>query len=174
MTQGTEVLDQYSGLILLTGVDRPGIAAALFESLSPFSILIIDVEQLVIADRLVLTVLFSLNPAHQKAIEQDLELCAKENNIDIATLFESRTIQLVKRSLVEIQISGAKLHPATIAIVSKILKDFGANIDSITKKSAGKNTITLTVSNSTFNDLNLALTSLSFEDGSVLSIKVCE
>ena len=55
--------EQYTGLILLSGVDKPGITASLFEVLSPFSITIVDIEQVVIKDRLILTVLITLNPA---------------------------------------------------------------------------------------------------------------
>ncbi|MEI7660017.1 MAG: ACT domain-containing protein, partial [Actinomycetes bacterium] len=64
--------EQFTGLILLSGVDKPGITQALFDSLAPFSISILDIEQVVIKDRLILTVLFALNPAHQEAIENDL------------------------------------------------------------------------------------------------------
>ena len=45
---------QYTGLILVSGVDTPGITQRLFEALSPFSISIIDIEQVVIRDRLIL------------------------------------------------------------------------------------------------------------------------
>ena len=62
MTLHTENNEQFTGLILLTGVDRPGISTALFESLAPFAVSIIDVEQIVISDRLILTVLIALNP----------------------------------------------------------------------------------------------------------------
>lgn len=59
--------EQYTGLILLSGVDKPGITASLFEVLAPFSITIVDIEQVVIKDRLILTVLITLNPAHEDA-----------------------------------------------------------------------------------------------------------
>ena len=39
---------QFTGLILLSGVDKPGITETLFETLSPFAVSILDVEQVVI------------------------------------------------------------------------------------------------------------------------------
>lgn len=171
MTQSAEVKEQFTGLILLTGVDRPGICPALFESLAPFAVSIIDIEQLVISDRLILTVLIGLNPSHQKAIEADLEQCAITNNVDIATLFESRPLIPVKDSLVEIKVSAAKLHPSTIATISKAMSELGANIEAISRTKSAQTSITFTVSNTNAIDLDAALTALTFEDGSAISIK---
>ena len=63
MTVDADIEEQFTGLILLTGVDSVGISAALFQTLSPFAISIVDVEQVVISDRLILTVLIALNPS---------------------------------------------------------------------------------------------------------------
>lgn len=171
MTQKEQPQEIFTGLILLTGVDRPGISAALFESLAPFAISIIDVEQLIISNRLILTVLIGLNPSHQKAIESDLELCATENDVDIATLFENRQVSPVKDSLIEIAVSSEKLHPTTLALISRILKDLGANIESISRNDSKKTSIVLTISNSTLTEVDAALSTLSFEDGSIIVIK---
>ena len=172
MTLNAETKEQFTGLILLTGVDRPGISTALFESLAPFAVSIIDVEQIVISDRLILTVLIALNPSHQKAIETDLEQCAANNDVDIATLFENRQLMPVKDALVDVAISAAKMHPATLASVSKTLKELGANIESISRTDSTKTSILLTVSNSNHADIDAALSALSFEDGSAILIKV--
>lgn len=172
MTHSTESKEQFTGLILLTGVDQPGISAALFESLAPFVVSIIDVEQIVISDRLILTVLIGLNPSHQKAIEVDLEQCATANNVDIATLFENREILPVKNALVEVVLSAAKLHPATLASVSRSLKEIGSNIESITRTQGVNTSISFTVSSADLGKVEAALSSLSFEDGSVISIQL--
>lgn len=171
MTINAETKEQFTGLILLTGVDRPGISAALFESLAPFAVSIIDVEQIVISDRLILTVLIALNSSHQKAIETDLELCAANNDVDIATLFENRQLIPVKDALVDVAISAAKMHPATLASVSKKLKELEANIEGISRTDSTKTSILLTVSNSNHVDIEAALSALSFEDGSAIVTK---
>ena len=36
---------QYTGLVLVSGEDRPGITEALFSALAPFSLSIVDIEQ---------------------------------------------------------------------------------------------------------------------------------
>jgi len=171
MTVETEVKEQFTGLILLTGVDKAGISAALFQSLSPFAISIVDVEQLVVSDRLILTVLIALNPSHQKAIEADLEECAATNDVDIATLFTTRPLTSVKGSLVDVTITCEKLHPSTVAFVSTCAKELAGNIESI--KRIGSNTISLclTVSNSPIAALSAALNSATFEDGTTVSVK---
>ena len=53
--------NRYTGLILLSGVDTPGISSALFKTLEPFSVTILDIEQVVIRSRLILTVLIDLD-----------------------------------------------------------------------------------------------------------------
>jgi phosphoserine phosphatase len=171
MTHNTDGKEQFTGLVLLTGVDKPGISAALFETLAPFAISIIDVEQIVISDRLILTVLIGLNPAHQKAIEEDLEQCAATNNVDIATLFENRQLFPVKDGLVEVVISAIKLHPETLASISGALRDIGANIESITRYQGSTTTISLTVSNSNKYSVEVSLSTLTFEDESSISIQ---
>ena len=75
--------NRYTGLILLSGVDTPGISSALFKTLEPFSVTILDIEQVVIRSRLILTVLIDLDPAHAQAVESDLNECAKKLNVDI-------------------------------------------------------------------------------------------
>ena len=63
---------KHSGLILLSGVDSAGVTEKLFGVLAPFNIEILDFEQVVIRERLILTVLIGLDIAHQAAIEEDL------------------------------------------------------------------------------------------------------
>ncbi|MSY80794.1 MAG: phosphoserine phosphatase, partial [Actinobacteria bacterium] len=46
MTDGKT--EQFTGLILLSGEDKPGITEGLFETLSPFAVTILDIEQVVI------------------------------------------------------------------------------------------------------------------------------
>jgi phosphoserine phosphatase len=86
MTDGRT--EQFTGLILLSGVDKPGITEGLFETLSPFAVTILDIEQVVIRERVILTVLLAVNPAHAKAIATDLDECSIRLGVDIASAFE--------------------------------------------------------------------------------------
>ena len=87
MDRNDRVANRYTGLILLSGIDAPGISSALFTTLEPFSITVLDIEQVVIRSRLILTVLIDLDPAHAAAVEEDLNECAIKLNVDIATSF---------------------------------------------------------------------------------------
>ena len=127
--------EQYTGLLLLSGVDKPGITADLFEVLAPFAITVVDIEQVVIKDRLILTVLFALNPAHEEAIAADLESCASSLGVDIATLFsyETKSAVSTKASLVHVVILSTKMNPKAIFELSTGISQSGANIERITR-----------------------------------------
>lgn len=131
----TREIDQFTGLILLTGNDKPGITEALFATLSPFSVAILDIEQVVISHRLILTVLISLNPAHEKAIVADLLQCEQSMGVEIATLFSTNTPQsiAVKKGLLHVAILSTKLHPLALAAISGAMASVGANIERISR-----------------------------------------
>ena len=128
MTENSAQPDQFTGLILLTGSDKPGIAASLFQTLSPFAVHILDIEQVVINNRLILTVLIGATAAHQSAIEEDLNACAANLDVDIATLFGKGPLAPLASNLTEIQLGAEKLHPTSVALVSQAITDTGANI----------------------------------------------
>ena len=129
----TSEKSQYTGLILLSGVDTPGLTQALFETLAPFAITIVDMEQVVARDRVILTVLISLNPDHREAIDEDLNLCAEKLGVDIATSFqvqESSTIA-AKSGLMHIVALGNPLTPSAIAAIAAEIAEHGGNIERI-------------------------------------------
>lgn len=124
---------QHTGLILLTGTDAPGITQALFATLEPFAITVLDIEQVVISDRLILTVLIGLSPAHASAIEADLNVCAAELGVDIATLFtESSTSSIqAKSELLHVVVLTPKMLPGAISQVATAISAQGGNIERI-------------------------------------------
>lgn len=126
---------QFTGLILLSGVDKPGITESLFKVLAPFSITILDIEQVVISQRLILTVLISLNPVHEKAIEADLTDCALALDVDIATLFSTNVDSAIsiKKDLIHVVILSSKLTPTAVAGVASAITNAGANIERVTR-----------------------------------------
>ena len=131
----TEEKDQFTGLILLTGIDKPGITATLFETLAPFSLTVLDIEQVVIRERLILTLLIACNPAHSKAIDTDLEELSKTLDVDIATSFSSAPISSIaaKTGLVHAVILSPKLLPSAVAKVAQTISGLGGNIESISR-----------------------------------------
>ncbi len=151
---------EFTGLILVSGVDSPGITEALFETLSPFAVSILDIEQVVIRGRLILTVLLSLSPSHAKAIEADLEECAVKIGVDIATAFESsdRKTIAAKRSLLHVVVLSQKLKPAAINAIAAQIAENGGNIERIHRTASYPLTaIEFTVSGADLNLLRPAL-----------------
>lgn len=123
----------YTGLILVSGVDSPGITKALFDTLSPFAVTVLDVEQVVIRQRLILTVLISLNPDHADAIDEDLTSCAAELSVDIATSFsEQGGLSIAAKSgLVHVVALANPMPPSAIAAIAESIAQEGGNIERI-------------------------------------------
>ena len=122
----------FTGLILLSGVDAPGVTEALFSTLAPFSAKILDIEQVVIRGRLILTTLIGLDPAHASAIETDLMSTAELLGLDLAIDFSS-TLDTDGNSLsnLHIVVLSSDMKPIAIsAIATKIAANNG-NIDRI-------------------------------------------
>lgn len=129
----SEQKSQFTGLILLSGVDTPGITQALFETLSPFAITVLDIEQVVARDRVILTVLIALNPDHREAIDEDLNACAEMLGVDIATSFqvqEGSTIA-AKTGLMHVVALGNPLKPSAIGAIASEIAEHGGNIERI-------------------------------------------
>ncbi len=128
-----EEMSHYTGLILVSGIDSPGITQSLFDTLAPFAITVLDIEQVVIRDRLILTVLISLNPAHADAIEEDLQACAASLSIDIATSFQEQGQSTIaaKSGLVHVVALGNPLSPTAIAAIASAIASQGGNIERI-------------------------------------------
>ena len=124
---------QFTGLILLSGVDKPGITETLFQTLSPFAVNILDIEQVVIRGRVILTCLISCSPAHAPAIEADLEECAKILGVDIASAFEESASKdiAVKKSLLHVVVLSQDLKPSSINAVANAIASNGGNIERI-------------------------------------------
>lgn len=124
---------QYTGLVLVSGEDRPGITEALFQTLSPFSLSIVDVEQVVIRSRLILTILLTLNKAHAQAIEEDLSAQAQTLDLDIAIAFsEQRSESIaVKSGLTHVVLLSQDLKPSAIAGIASAIAEAGGNIERI-------------------------------------------
>lgn len=160
--------EQFTGLILVSGVDSPGITEALFDALSPFAVTILDIEQVVIRGRLILTVLISLSPAHSKAIESDLEECASALGVDIATAFESsdNTTIAAKKSLLHVVVLSQSLKPVAINAIAAGIASDGGNIERIHRTASYPVTaIELTVSGASLATLRSALATTGSELG---------
>ncbi|CAB4917648.1 unannotated protein [freshwater metagenome] len=160
MDRNNRVENRYTGLILLSGIDAPGISSALFTTLEPFSITVLDIEQVVIRSRLILTVLIDLDPAHAAAVEADLIECATKLNVDIATSFSSETTESIaqKTGLIHVIALSEKITPGAIANLASDIAGTGGNIERIHRSASFPLTaIEFLVSDSHLDSLRKAL-----------------
>ena len=129
----SEEKSQFTGLILVSGIDSPGITKVLFDTLAPFAVTSLDIEQVVIRERLILTVLISLNPDHAESIEEDLNACAENLEVDIASSFSEQGASSIaaKVGLVHVVALGNPLKPSAIAAVALGISLQGGNIERI-------------------------------------------
>ncbi len=122
---------EHTGLILISGIDAPGVTQALFACLEPFAITILDIEQVVIRGRLILTALISLDPAHESAIEKDLLERTNQLGLDLAIDFTDESKRDVKNSNLHIVALSQKLLPSGVAALATKIAEQGGNIDRI-------------------------------------------
>ena len=162
----TEKSEQFTGLILLSGVDAPGITETLFETLAPFAVNILDIEQVVIRGRVILTVLISCSPAHAKSIESDLDTCAQTLGVDIASAFEVSAITEIaaKKSLLHVVVLAQTLTPKAINVVANTIALNNGNIERIHRTASYPVTaIEFTVSGALIGKLRTELAAIASE-----------
>lgn len=125
--------EKVSVLITVTGADRPGVSSALFEVLSRYEVELLNVEQVVIRDRLILGVLVSgaaevadgasLRTEVSDAI-QDLGLDATiERSDDVPIIVDPPTHTIV--------VLGRPITAAAFGAVARAAAALGVNIDVI-------------------------------------------
>ena len=123
-----------TGLILVSGNDSPGVTEALFSTLSPFQIGILDIEQVVIRGRLILTCLISLDPAHAKSISDDLVETFGRIGLDVAIDFQDSNQDEDASSAVNnlhVVVLSSDLKPAGIAAIAAKIAQHRGNIERI-------------------------------------------
>ena len=121
----------FTGLILVSDEDRPGITESLMKTLSQFSVTIIDIEQLVIRDRLLLTVLISLDEAHAEAIATDLSALQEQIGLDIAIDFTQQDSAKISGETLRVVVVGNTIKPSGLAAVASQIAKLGGNISAI-------------------------------------------
>lgn len=120
----------FTGLILLSGADAPGVTQSLFETLSPFSITVLDMEQVVIRGRLILTTLIELDPAHADGIEDDLVELGKKLGLDVAIDFTDIDREVVAHEhALQLVILAKELKPLSIARVAAVINSHNGNVE---------------------------------------------
>ena len=164
----------FTGLILVSGEDRPGITESLMQTLSAFSVTIIDIEQLVIRDRLLLTVLLSLDEAHAEAITEDLGVLQEQIGLDIAIDFTQQDSTKILGETLRVVVVGNAIKPSGLAAVASQIAKLGGNISAI-KRTAIDPLISieleLSIPNNSLKAVQGALASVAIENKIDLAVE---
>jgi len=164
----------FTGLILVSGEDRPGITESLMQTLSAFSVTIIDIEQLVIRDRLLLTVLLSLDEAHAEAITEDLGVLQEQIGLDIAIDFTQQDSTKISGETLRVVVVGNAIKPSGLAAVASQIAKLGGNISAI-KRTAIDQLISieleLSIPNNSLKAVQGALASVAIENKIDLAVE---
>ena len=120
--------DHTTLLITLSGRDRPGLTAAVFDALTGD---VLDVGQSTLQGRLVQLVLLRISPDEVALLTRSLQATAADLDldVDISVSDESASRHLAPRN--RVTILAAPLEPRHVAAVSRAIADAGANIERI-------------------------------------------
>ena len=107
--------------------------ADLMTTLSEFSIRIIDVQQICVRGRLILTVLISLDQAHAEAIAVDLDHLQKRSGLDIAIDFAEFPLSAEESDCLIVIIVGQEIEPLKISVIASEIAKMNGNIRRVKK-----------------------------------------
>ncbi|MFM7145728.1 MAG: phosphoserine phosphatase SerB [Actinomycetales bacterium] len=154
-------------LITLTGDDHPGVTAGLCRALEPFPLTIIDMEQIVVRGRLVLSVLVAIDleqGAHQDVAEvmagvrRAARQAAAAEDMDVTTVPGAQESPIHRQQRLEVTVLGAPLKPGAVQQIATQIATHGGNIDRIRRIAAYPVTaVVFEGSGADFHDLRSAL-----------------
>jgi phosphoserine phosphatase len=122
-----------SALITVTGHDKPGVTSALFEVLSGHEVELLNVEQVVIRNRLTLGVLVSapLDVAEGKVLRDEIEAAVHGVGLDVS-IERSDDLRIIREpSTHTIMVLGRPITAEAFGVVAREVAALGVNIDLI-------------------------------------------
>ncbi len=123
-------------LITVTGRDRPGLTSRLCEQLARHDARILDMEQVVLQDRLVLGILVS--PSDDvPGLREGLQTVAREADVqcDVEQVSTRRTAGRDPQDRYHVTILGQPLRPGAVADITRAIARAGGNIERIERLS---------------------------------------
>ncbi|PHX60453.1 MAG: phosphoserine phosphatase SerB [Actinobacteria bacterium] len=124
-------------LLTLSGTDRPGVTKTLFAALAAHPITVLDIEQLVVRGRLVLSALVNVatsgadNDEIMSRVRQDVRSTAAALEMDVTTVPGALEDTVRRRDRVHVTILGAPLRPDAVSRIAEEIANRGGNIDRI-------------------------------------------
>jgi phosphoserine phosphatase len=124
----------HSVLVTVTGHDRPGVTSALFAALAAHDVEVLDVEQVVISDRLVLGVMLTLHgdPAPlRRAVTHAAEALGTEVDMSITEDPDEISNRMPVRH--HVMVLGRPLRAGAVGEMARRISDLGGSIHSIVR-----------------------------------------
>ena len=119
-------------LLTLVGRDRPGVTAAVFETLAGFGVEVLDIEQMVIRGRLVLGVLVTA-PRSPAKLRGTVQATAAALGMELEMVEGKGDSEQRRGGRAHVTILGQPLQPLAVAAITGRIADTGANIDRIVR-----------------------------------------
>jgi phosphoserine phosphatase len=152
-------------LVTLTGPDQSGVTTRLFAELEPFGVEVIDVEQLVVRGRLILSALLTV-PADTSHLEDIVHTVGAGFGLEVTVEYGTGDNRARRVGRAQVVILGAPLRPAAMAALAQQIKDDGGNIDRIVRMARYPVTaIRMEVSGADPDQLQADLAAVAFEQG---------
>jgi phosphoserine phosphatase len=117
-------------LITLTGKDRPGVTSMVFDTLARFGVEVMDIEQIVLRQRLILGLLVS-SPRDWKPLRAAMEKVADELGMSVDVDRGSGDNRPRPEGRSHVTVLGSPLRAPAVAAIAGRIADTGANIDRI-------------------------------------------
>ncbi len=119
-------------LLTLTGRDRPGVTSRLFEALAPYDVEVVDIEQVLVRGRLVLTVLITPG-ADEVSVREAVARVSAQLDMDVEVSAGTGDAAPRRAGRAHVAMLGHPLRPAAVAGIAGRIAATGANIDRIVR-----------------------------------------
>ena len=123
-------------LVTVSGPDRPGLTAGLFEALATHRVRVLDVEQLVVRGRLVLGLLLGLDGADATAVAGSVRSAALGLGLDVAVVPGADEDDPRRSGRQHVTVLGWPLRPDDVGALATRIAALGGNIDRIRRIAA--------------------------------------
>jgi phosphoserine phosphatase len=119
-------------LVTLTGPDQSGVTTRLFAALEPYGVEVIDIEQLVVRGRLILSALLTV-PDDRAGLQETVHAVGAGFGLEVTVEHGTGDNRARRVGRSQVVVLGAPLRPAAMAALAQQIKDDGGNIDRIVR-----------------------------------------